>query len=109
MKKVIKNPFTSIQKVVVTTLFIILILLSWSCQNKTDQIMSEPLTDKRISSNLSENSKTDPELLIGEWDAIKFAYTADGHKISDVVKITSFYLVITVAPTKKIKIRSKKL
>ena len=54
-----------------------------------DSSVSELLSDELISSNLSKDGKTDPELLIGEWDAIKFAYTADGNSISSVSKISN--------------------
>jgi len=33
---------------------------------------------------LPENGDIDPALLIGKWDCIKFAYTADGKTFSDV-------------------------
>jgi len=99
MAKKIKIPFAQIQKITMTTLCILCTLLSWSCINIGDPNLPEPLSDEQISINLSENGKSDPELLIGEWDAIKFAYTADGHKISDVVNITSAQLVIPVVPT----------
>ena len=73
----------------------IMILFSVSCQmkneteNEDDHLLSDPLSDEQISSNLAKNGEIDPELLIGEWDAIKFAYTADGEKILDVVSISS--------------------
>ena len=92
----IKKPFARMQKFTLATLCIVYTLLSWSCQNKNEVDL---LSDEQISFNLSQNGKTDPELLIGEWDAVKFAYTADGHRISDVVKISSAQLEIPVAPT----------
>ena len=83
------NAFTSInKKIACTTLCVVYTLLGWSCQNRGEADLSEPLSDEQISLNLSENGKTDPELLIGEWDLIKFAYTADGNKIKDVAAIT---------------------
>lgn len=44
--------------------------------------------------NPSEHMKIDTEFLIGEWNIVKFAYTADGNKISDVAAITNVRLVI---------------
>jgi len=95
MSRKIKKSFERLQKVAILTLCVV---FSWSCQNRKD-LPEEPLSDELISFNLSESGTIDPELLIGEWDAIKFAYTADGQKISDVVKIKSADLVIPVAPT----------
>ena len=37
-----------------------------------------------IAANLSKKGSNDPELLVGEWICIKFAYTDDGNTISDV-------------------------
>ena len=95
MSRKIKKSFERLQKVAILTLCVV---LSWSCQNRKD-LPEEPLSDELISFNLSKSGTIDPELLIGEWDAIKFAYTADGQKISDVVKIKNADLVIPVAPT----------
>ena len=74
-------------------IFVFIGFLSWSCQNKGEADLSEPLSDELISINLSKNGKTDPELLIGEWDAIKFAYTADGTKFSHSKNISSDYVI----------------
>ena len=41
-----------------------------------------------ISSNLSKNGSIDPAFLIGEWELIKFSYTEDGKRISDVKTIS---------------------
>ena len=78
------------------------VLVSAGCSravqlNNEDDV--EQLSDELISFNLSESGKIAPELLIGEWDGIKFAYTANGKKIFDVVKIKSASLLIPVAPT----------
>jgi len=67
------------------------------CESST----SELLSDELISSNLSKDGEIDPELLIGEWDIIEFAYTADGKKISDVATLTGGRLSIPFAPTPK--------
>ena len=45
------------------------------------------------------NEETDPALLIGEWDCVKFAYTEDGKTISDVAAISKGHLEIPFAPT----------
>ena len=89
MAKKIKIPFAQIQKITMTTLCILCTLLSWSCINIGDPNLPEPLSDEQISINLSENRKTDPELLIGEWDCEMFAYTVDGNKISNVKNISN--------------------
>ncbi|MCL2072862.1 MAG: hypothetical protein FWH18_02995 [Marinilabiliaceae bacterium] len=65
-----------------------------SCQ-KTDP--STALSDEQISLNLSKSGKIDPELLIGEWDCVKFAYTVEGKKISNVVAISQGRLTIPFA------------
>ena len=93
MKRVIKKSFERLQKVAVLTLCVV---FCWSCQNKTDQ--PEPLSDEIISFNLSENGETNPELLVGEWDCVKFAYTADGKKISNAVAISQGMLTIPNEP-----------
>ena len=77
----------------------IVLCISMGYPLKTACYNPEPLSDEIISFNLSESGKIDPELLIGEWEAIKFAYTADGNKISDVVEITDGWLTIPVATT----------
>ena len=83
------------------------LLFCVSCSNDPpDPTLMEPLSDEEISSNLVtmrgvfSNGSIDPELLIGKWKLTKFAYTADGKKISNVVAIsdlglgTSFYIWI---------------
>ena len=86
MNRVIKNPFERVQKGAVVMLCIVYTMLVWSCQSKNEA--DQPLSDEQISFNLSENGEIDPELLIGEWDCIKFAYTADGSKISNISEIS---------------------
>ena len=44
------------------------------------------VSDMQITLNLAKNGEFDPKLLIGEWDFIKFAYTADGKEITDVAE-----------------------
>jgi len=61
------------------------IVFSWSCQTKSEA--GQPLSDEQKSHNLTKNGKIDPDLLIGEWDIIKFAYTPNGNKISNVANI----------------------
>ena len=43
--------------------------------------------DEVIASNLSKKGSHDLELLLGEWECIKVAYTEDGYTISDVAPI----------------------
>ena len=61
-----------------------IILFCWSCNNDA---VEQPLSDEQITLNLSENENNDPELLIGEWNIVEFAYTTDGKKILDVTNI----------------------
>ena len=91
----INNPFAHVQKLACTTLCVVSIILCWSCQftNEEDLPLAEPVSDEMIASDLSENGETDPKLLIGEWDPIMFACTADGRKISNVAAIASNYAV----------------
>ena len=82
-----------------TALCMLCTLFSWSCDTKNiedDQQLSE-----LISTNLLKNElvSIDPALLIGEWNCEKFAYTADGNTISDVVTISKGSLTIPYAPT----------
>ena len=77
---------------------IIMIVSCWSCQSK-NEADSQSLSSEQISSNLLIDGVIDPALLIGEWDCIKFAYTADGTKISDIVKIKTASLEIPTVHT----------
>jgi len=81
----------SVMKSIIFILSMMMTLLFWSCQNNNED---DPLSDEQISFNLSENGKNDPELLIGEWEAIAFAYTADGKKITDRTAISNARLII---------------
>jgi len=47
-----------------------------------------------ISDNLSKIGNTEPELLVGEWDCVKFASTVVGNIISDVSDISTTGKVI---------------
>jgi len=52
----------------------------------------EPKDEHTIASNLAKKGKTDPKLLIGEWEFVGFAYTADGKRVSkvkDVLKVVT--------------------
>jgi len=55
------------------------------------------LSDEQISTNLLTlggiNGSIDPELLVGEWEFIKFAYTADGKIISNEKTISKLSVV----------------
>ena len=73
---------------------ILMIFFFWSCQHEADQ-----LSDEQISINLSIGGEINPELLIGEWDCSKFAYTADGIKISNVAAVSSGFLTIPTTST----------
>ena len=49
--------------------------------------------------DLSKQGSNKPELLIGKWNIIAFAYTEDGNKISDVAAISKGSLTIPCAIT----------
>jgi hypothetical protein len=68
-----------------------------SCGDKNE--VDHPKSDEQISINLSKSGSYDAALLIGKWDCIKFAYTADGIKISDVSAINGATLEIPVVAT----------
>ena len=80
-----KSLFTR-QMGMVMVLCLACILFSGSCQTTSED--GQALSDEQIAFNLLEDGTTDPELLIGEWSVIAFAYTADGKKISDVTDIS---------------------
>ena len=77
---------------------IFIILLCWSCKNDAED---QPLSDKLISFNLSENKDIDSKLLIGVWELINFSYTSDGKKIKNIAAISRGRLTIPYAPTPK--------
>jgi hypothetical protein len=64
---------------------------NFSCESLTEEDQTQDNADPLdlISSNLLKMGKIDPALLIGEWDCVKFAYTADGNEISDVKDISN--------------------
>ena len=97
----IKKYFAGVQKHIHITICVFFAFLFFSCQNKNDASQqSDTLSDDVILNNLSENGKFDPKLLIGEWNAVAFAYTTDGKKISDRATIKSnFILRIPIAHT----------
>ena len=71
-----------------------------SCTSRNNsEIEGELLIGEWDTSCTSCNNSEIEGELIGEWDAIKFAYSEDGINISDVVKIESAELVIPVAQT----------
>jgi len=63
-----------------------LIMATISCHNENEQ-----LSDEQISSNLLRiggvEGSIDPALLVGQWNVVKFAYTTDGKKITNVTDI----------------------
>ena len=52
-----------------------------------------------IASNLLKTGTADTALLIGKWDVVKFAYTANGNEISDITAISKAMLTIPFAVT----------
>ena len=88
-----KNPFAGGRKVPLLLLCAVFLLKNWSCQ-------SGHYFDAEISHNLMKMGSVEPELLIGEWDILKFAYTADGEIISNESNFkNNFKLKIPAAPT----------
>jgi len=59
-------------------LFIAVIICLSGCEKATKEESPET-----IAANLLKQGKAAPELLIGTWKLIKFAYTKDGNNISD--------------------------
>jgi hypothetical protein len=76
----------------ITAIVMVLAGVFFSCQSRNEA--DKPLSDEQISFNLSKNGENAPALLIGEWDCVKFAYTADGNKIRDVAYLSSNSAVI---------------
>ena len=76
--------------------FLLIVAGVSSCQHNNDS--EPPLPSEQISLNLLIDGTADPELLIGEWNAIKLAYTADGKKFSNEVAVQAT-LKIPSAPT----------
>lgn len=70
-------------------IFLFLAVSIMGCNNNDDEIVQQ-LTDEQISLNLLNMEgivgDIDTELLIGEWELVKFAYTANGNKIMDVAE-----------------------
>ena len=82
-------------------LFSVIIISLMGCGKVTKEESPET-----IAANLLKQGTAEPELLLGEWALIKFAYTSDGNKISDrntitynVQPITHPTLIIPFAPT----------
>ena len=96
MNGINKIIFAEMQKIVVATLWVASTMLGWSCQTKIEA--EQPLSDEQISINLSKTGKIDPDLLIGEWDAVAFACTVDGIEISNRTEISKGSLKIPDEP-----------
>ena len=76
---------------VISILCVACLVFFLSCQNKSDHALIESSMDKLDSSDFLAMGdiygSIDYELLIGEWELLKFAYTADGNLFSDMVDI----------------------
>ena len=68
------------------SLLIMMSIIFWSC-NELE------MDNEHVVKNLSKNGKNAPELLIGEWELVKFAFTADGKKISNEKDISDLALM----------------
>jgi len=83
-----------------TIIYLLIMIALCSCQSKHEADQPDPLSEL-ISSNLTKNGMIDPELLIGEWACIAFAYTTDGNEISNETALSGGKLTIPVASTPK--------
>ena len=54
----------------------------------------QPLSHDEISSNLLKMGSADLELLVGEWECVRVAYTADGNEISNVATLSKCQIEI---------------
>ena len=77
-------------------LCVLCMLFTWSCQMDNNE---DDMRNELISSNLLKDGDINSASLIGEWDCVKFAYTTDGNKISNVSDISKGGLTIPYAPT----------
>ena len=59
-----------------------------ACNKDENEDVTQQLSDEQITLNLLEFNKGELnlDLLYGEWDVIKFAYTANGNEIMDVAE-----------------------
>ncbi|MDR2586493.1 MAG: hypothetical protein LBC84_09835, partial [Prevotellaceae bacterium] len=98
-----------IKIVLITIPCIACLLLCLSCQNNNETLI-EPLSDEEILSNLLTMKgiveSVYPELLIGEWELVEFAYTADGKSISNERTI-SMLSAINSHSTKNLMIKDE--
>jgi len=75
----------------VTAFLLILVVSFVSCNEKN---IDKLLSDDQISANLARSGSFDPALLVGEWNIVRFAYTADGKSFSDVATVSSASLSV---------------
>ena len=99
-----KNAFAVAQKIIVQSVMCIaLCILFTNCGNQGTEeydTKENEMDHDMISSNLLEIGDAlsfDPNLLIGEWESVKFAYTLDGNKISNVANISNCQITIADA------------
>jgi len=71
-------------------LIVMVTIVCWSCQSAMD---GKEMDIELVVKNLSINGNNDPALLIGEWELFKFAYTANGEKISNERDIADLALL----------------
>ena len=72
-----------------------LIIYFTGVQNKNLLILKKGVEHNLIATNLQKNGIVDRALLVGEWDCVKFAHTADGNTIADVAAVSKGQVVIT--------------
>ena len=81
-------------KNIITVSFLLLVAVSFS--SCTEKVLSE---EQQILSNLLKNGSVDAALLVGEWDIVWLAYTADGKTVSHTIPLSRGRLSIPFAPT----------
>jgi len=100
LQKLVCKALHSVCTLKYVSLVFFLFCLSCGTKNEPEnepELICETLSgepEKFIACNLSKNGEFDPELVIGEWVPIKFAYTDDGILISDIADISANNKVI---------------
>ena len=77
-----------------SNVLLLMLAISITGCNKDEEDSVQQLSNEQIEQitlNLSKNDEVGYELLTGKWKPIKFAYTADGIKVSDVATISAKY------------------
>jgi len=88
------------KKIELSTFLLLMLVISVTGCNKDEEDAVQKQIEQ-ITQNLSDSNELNPELLVGTWKPVKFAYTADGKQISDItaLKSTNFIFAIPTLPT----------